>query len=126
MHWYILALQKYFVLQGRSRRMEFWYFALFNLIITLVLSCVDYTIGTFDPVTAVGFFGGIYSIFILIPSITVAVRRLHDVGLSGWMILLNIIPLVGWLVLLYFYVQPSQRGKNIYGANPIKAKDLEF
>lgn len=126
MNWYILALSKYFVLKGRSRRMEFWYFALFNLIIALLLTCLDYTIGTFDPASAIGLFSGIYSMFIFIPSLTVQVRRLHDVGLSGWMILLNIIPLVGALILLYFYVQPSQSGKNSYGTNPIKAKDLEF
>ena len=59
---------------------------------------------------------GVFSLGVLLPSLAVGARRLHDIGKSGWWLLIYLIPLVGWLVLLFFAVQPSQSGSNEYGA----------
>jgi len=118
MNWYIEVLKKYAVFSGRARRKEYWYFALFNLIFSLVLGFIDGVIGTFSPETGLGLLGGIYSLAILIPSLAVSVRRLHDTGRSGWWLLVALIPLIGVIVLLVFTVQDSHQGANEYGENP--------
>ena len=117
MSWYLEALKKYVVFDGRSRRKEFWYFVLFNFIVSLVLSAVDALIGTAFQ-SGVGLLSGLYSLAVLLPFIAVAIRRLHDTGRSGWWILINLVPLIGSIVLLIFYIQDSQPGDNAYGPNP--------
>lgn len=119
MDWYLIALKKYAVIDGRARRKEYWYFFLFNLIIMLLLSTVDYTVGTVDIESGTGLFGTLYALAIFIPSITVGVRRLHDLGRTGWWMLLSLIPIIGSIILIIFFVQPSESGKNEYGPNPI-------
>lgn len=84
MSWSIEALKKYAVFSGRSRRKEYWYFALFVLIISIALELTDRLIGTYDSSIRVGLLSGIFSLAILIPSITVSVRRLHDIDRTGW------------------------------------------
>ena len=118
MSWYFEVLKKYAVFGGRARRKEFWYFALFNVIVGILLAVVDAAIGTFNTDSGFGLLSGIYSLAILIPSIAVSVRRLHDIGRSGWWILIALIPLIGTIVLLVFNVQDSQPGENQYGPNP--------
>ena len=95
------CFNKYATFQGRANRSEFWFFVLFNFICGLV-PYVGY-------VAAIAFF---------LPSLAVAVRRLHDIGKSGWFYLLNLIPIVGSIILLIWYCQPSQEGDNEYGSNP--------
>ena len=112
MSWYLEVLKKYAVFSGRARRAEYWYFLLFNLIVVVVLSIIDAAAGT-NPLLS-----GIYTLAVLLPSIGVAIRRLHDTGRSGWWILIALIPLVGAIVLLVFYVQDSASGMNEYGPNP--------
>lgn len=84
---------------------------LFNFIIALVVGGVGRVIG-FDQL------GSLYSLLVLLPALAVSVRRLQDTGKSGWFVFLVLIPLVGALILIYFYVQDSQPGENQYGANP--------
>lgn len=107
------CFQKYATFSGRARRAEYWWFALFNLIASLVLGFIDGAL-----------FGGqvlgtIYSLAILIPSIAVGARRLHDIGRSGWWLLIGLIPLIGALVLLWWFIQPSQEGSNQFGPDPL-------
>ena len=118
MNWYLEVLRKYAVFSGRARRMEYWMFFLFNLIISFLLGVVDGVLGTFSPETGLGLLGGIYSLAILIPSIAVTIRRLHDSGRTGWWFLIIFIPLIGALVLLVFMVLDSEQGTNDYGPNP--------
>ncbi len=118
MNWYIGVLKKYAVFSGRARRKEYWFFALFSLIISIVLGIIDGTIGTFSAEAGMGLLGGIYSLAILIPSIAVSVRRLHDTGRSGWWLFIGLIPLIGAIVILVFVLQNSQPGSNDYGENP--------
>ena len=110
MDWFLLALKNYATFTGRSRRKEYWMFVLFYVLILLGLSLVDGLLGT-------GFFGAIFVLGMVIPSIAAAVRRLHDTGRSGWWMLIGFIPLVG-LVLIYFLVLDSDPGDNAYGPNP--------
>lgn len=110
MNWYIEVLKKYVVFTGRARRKEYWFFVLFSFIITSVLSFIDMNLG-------IGL-ASIYSLAVLLPSIAVLVRRLHDTGRSGWWALLMLIPLIGAIVLIVFTVQDSKPGKNQFGNNP--------
>lgn len=118
MNWYFEVLKKYAVFGGRARRKEYWYFILFNIIISIVLAIIDSATGNFSPETGMGLLGGIYTLAVLIPGIAVGVRRLHDTDRSGWWLLLLLIPLLGAIVLLVFMVQDSKPGQNQYGANP--------
>lgn len=111
--WYMEALGKYVEFEGRSRRTELWTFVLVNIVISVILSVLDTIVGM-----GIGFIGTLFSLAILLPSIAVGVRRLHDIGKEGWWILIGLIPLIGWIVLIYFYVQDSEPGANAYGANP--------
>ena len=118
MGWYLEALKKYAVFGGRSRRKEYWYFVLFSLIVSLVLSAIDALLGTLSSSTNVGLLGGIYGLAIIIPSIAVSVRRLHDIDRTGWWILIGLVPLIGGIVLLVFALLDSTPGSNRYGPNP--------
>ena len=118
MNWYLVVLKKYATFSGRAARSEYWYFTLFNALISIGLIILDRVIGTYNAETAMGTLSSLYSLAVLIPSLAVSVRRLHDTGRSGWWFLLAFIPLIGALVLIYFMVQDSQAGSNQYGENP--------
>jgi len=115
---------RYAKFSGRATRSEFWYFVLFYVVIVIVMKLLDtYAINpllgsTPEEAAQGGFLQVLFALALLVPSITVSVRRLHDIGKSGWWILLALIPLVGVLVLLYFYVIDSQSGSNMHGENP--------
>ena len=121
MSWYLEVLKKYAVFNGRARRMEYWYFVLFNIIVLIVLSLIDVLLGTFNIVRGVGLLSGIYSLAVLIPTLAVTVRRLHDIDRTGWWILINFIPLIGTIVLLVFELTPGTPGSNRYGPDPKQA-----
>ena len=121
MNWYLEVLKKYPVFRGRARREEYWFFVLFNIIISIVLAVIDGVTGSFSPEAGMGLLGGIYTLAVLIPGIAVSVRRLHDTERSGWWLLIALVPLIGAIVLLVFMVQDSKPGQNQYGANPKEA-----
>lgn len=118
MNWYLEVLKKYAVFSGRARRKEYWFFALFNIIFTIAIAIIDGMVGTFDPETGMGMIGLIYALAVLLPSIAVTVRRLHDIGKSGWWMLIALIPLLGIIILLIFAVMDSKPEENQYGINP--------
>tara|TARA_Y100000588_G_C13774336_1_gene719573 strand:+ start:142 stop:513 length:372 start_codon:yes stop_codon:yes gene_type:complete len=118
MSWYLEALKKYAVFSGRARRKEYWFFALFNTIISFVLAIIDASVGSFSAEMEIGFLGGIYALAILLPSIAVTVRRLHDTDRSGWWFFIVFVPLVGVIVLLVFMLLDSHAGENRFGSNP--------
>jgi uncharacterized membrane protein YhaH (DUF805 family) len=118
MNYYVDVLRKYAVFSGRARRKEYWYFFLFNIIITVVLAVVDGVTGTLSPEAGIGLLGSIYALAVLIPAIAVAVRRLHDTDRSGWWLLISLIPLIGAIVLIVFFATDSNPGNNQYGTNP--------
>jgi uncharacterized membrane protein YhaH (DUF805 family) len=97
MNWYLLPFKKYATFTGRSRRQEYWMFFLFNIIISIVLALLDQLLGlriTSGGINNTGILGGIYSLATFIPSLAVAVRRLHDTNRSGWYLLLPIAPYI--------------------------------
>lgn len=111
MEWYLKVLRQYADFDGRARRKEYWMFVLFNFLLSIGVSAIDYMLGT-------SFLGMIYSLAVLVPSIAVGVRRLHDIGKSGWMLLVGLIPLVGVIWLLVLFASEGHIGPNQYGEDP--------
>lgn len=125
MNWYLQVLKKYAVFNGRARRKEYWMFTLFNIIFAILAVILDYLLGTtiIELGTGIeglgyGLFYILYALAVLIPGLAVSVRRLHDIGKSGWMLLLYLIPLVGAIWILVYLVTDSNPGENEYGPNP--------
>jgi uncharacterized membrane protein YhaH (DUF805 family) len=119
---YSSVLKKYAEFSGRLSRKGYWYFVLANFLVATAISLVEYIIrgmpsySSYYETTLV--LPSIYSLLILIPSLAAMVRRLHDIGKSGWNILLSLIPLVGSIVLLVFLFQRGDQEDNKYGAVP--------
>ena len=110
---YKLAWVNFAKFTGRSRRSEFWFFVLANFFVDLVLYIIGIFLGDIGL-----FIPFIYFLVILIPSIALAVRRLHDIGKSGWYILIGIIIIPGIFILLYYHCQDSEERQNEYGPSP--------
>lgn len=105
-------MKQYTDFSGRARRKEFWMFYLFNIIASCIASVLDSVIGTG------GILAAIYALGVLLPNLAVGVRRLHDIGKSGWNWLWAFIPLIGAIVVLVWFCKDSQPGDNQYGPNP--------
>lgn len=102
MKWYKKVLSQYADFNGRARRKEYWMFALFNIIFIFIAAAIDRITGLANEMTGIGPLYGLYLLGVFIPSIAVAIRRLHDIGKSGWWLALSLIPLIGgiWLLVL--------------------------
>lgn len=129
MEWMLLPYKRYAEFSGRSRRMEYWMFRLFEfaaiIALFVVVSGLAAVAGSAGGDTAGGVFGSIGGLLIVafvlgsfIPGLAVTVRRLHDTGRSGWMLLIGLIPLIGPIVLLVFLFSDGTRGPNEYGSDP--------
>jgi uncharacterized membrane protein YhaH (DUF805 family) len=118
MNWYLMVWKKYAQFSGRSRRNEYWMFTLFNLLIYVLLYGAAIALMESGIGKALLGICAIYGLAILIPSLAVGVRRLHDTGRSGWWLLICFVPIVGGLILLVFFVLDSEPGTNQYGPNP--------
>lgn len=112
------CFQNYATFSGRARRSEYWYFVLFNMLVSGVLSGLGRMAGD-------GFFGtvltgiaSLYSLAILVPGLAVAWRRLHDIGKSGACYFFILIPLVGAIILLVWLAKAGDAGDNAYGPDP--------
>lgn len=122
MNWYLEVWKKYAVFSGRSRRREYWFFVLFNIIISVVLVMIDIAIGLGNKEAGIGVLSGIYSLAVIIPSLAVTVRRLHDTDKTGWWLLIIFVPVIGAIVMLVFMLLDSQPGENKYGPSPKAAE----
>lgn len=111
MQWYLSVMKQYANFNGRARRTEYWMFFLFYIIIAVVAGVIDGILGT------AGALAGLAALVHILPSLAVGARRLHDVGRSGWWLLLALTG-IGSLVLLFWAVSDSQPGSNAFGANP--------
>ena len=116
----LLPLQRYADFKGRAPRREYWWFSL-EIILVVVALVILLTVMEIDPQFAL-----LALLPIVIPGIAVEIRRFHDLGKSGWFILLGLIPFVGGLIIIYFMVQPSMAGPNQYGPNPYEGSDRIF
>jgi len=113
MNCYLDALKQYAEFSDRACRAEFWMFALFNFIIYIALVVMGEVLGIPRQLPA-----NLYSLAVLLPSIAVSVRRLHDIDRSGLWLLIVLIPVIGPIVLFIFFVLPSTPGFNRYGQDP--------
>ncbi|MCH5346439.1 MAG: DUF805 domain-containing protein [Muribaculaceae bacterium] len=123
MNYYLKCLRQYADFSGRARRAEYWYFTLFNAIFVMAIAFVFGFIGGIIGGEQFGTIMGsvcyyAYCLAVFIPGLAVCVRRLHDIGKSGWYYLLVLIPLVGAIILLVFFCTDSQPGSNQWGPNP--------
>jgi uncharacterized membrane protein YhaH (DUF805 family) len=118
MEWYLKCLRQFADFKGRARRKEYWMFTLFNIIFSIAAAILDNLFGIADPELGYGLIYAVYLLAMLIPGLAVAVRRLHDTGNSGWMILIAFIPLIGAIWLLVLFVKEGDKGNNRYGADP--------
>ena len=128
MKYYLKALKNYAVFNGRATRSELWFFILFNFIFAIIAAVLDNIFGTTFPIMdspywhlpwEYGYIYMVYCIFIILPSLALEVRRLHDVGKSGWFILISLIPLVGAIWLLILFCTKGNSGDNNYGPDPL-------
>ena len=119
MNWYLKVLKEHYAdFKGRARREEYWMYTLFNGIASLILIMIFGGIGVAMDSPGILFFSYIYFIATFVPSLAVVVRRLHDVGKSGWFLLIGLIPFVGPIYLLVLYCTDSEHGANQWGENP--------
>jgi uncharacterized membrane protein YhaH (DUF805 family) len=97
-----LCFQKYADFSGRAKRPEFWWFVLFTFLASMILGVVS------------SMLAGMFSLAVLIPSLAVGARRLHDIGRSGWWQLIWLVPVIGWIIMIYWFVQESNPTTNAF------------
>lgn len=118
MKWYLKVLKHYADFSGRARRKEYWMFVLFNMIFLIVAIILDNVLGLTVDDSPFGVFYFLYGFAIVIPALAVNVRRLQDVGKSGWWFLIIFVPFIGPVWLFVLLVIESQQGYNKWGQNP--------
>jgi uncharacterized membrane protein YhaH (DUF805 family) len=114
MQWYLKVLKNYVGFEGRARRSEYWWFVLINALILLVLGVIGRVMN--NTILYL-----LYSLAVFLPGLAVSVRRLHDTDKSGWWVLINLIPVIGWIVYFVFMFTDSTPGANQYGPSPKEA-----
>lgn len=112
MYWYLKVLKNYVGFQGRAGRKEYWMFVLIHFIVSIILSIVE------SIIDLPGILTGLYGLAVLLPSLAVGIRRLHDTGRSGWWLFISLIPFIGSIILIVFACQGSQENDNQYGSIP--------
>ena len=110
----ICLTEKYCDFNGRARRSEYWWFCLCNFVLSYVVNLIG---GLISPTVGM-VLTCIVTLGLLLPGLGVCVRRLHDIGKSGWLVLLALIPLLGAIILIVWYCKDSDRGSNAYGPSP--------
>jgi uncharacterized membrane protein YhaH (DUF805 family) len=111
-NWKLVVLERYAKFDGRAGRAEFWWFVLANFLVYVVLAILLQVSGIFLILEL------LYALAMLIPSIAVAIRRLHDTDKSGWLLLIGLVPFIGAIILIVFYAMEGTNGPNQYGAGP--------
>ena len=110
--WYLKCVKGHYAdFEGRARRTEYWMFILVNVIITIVIGIIGAIIH-FKALST------LYSLAVLVPSIAVGVRRLHDTGRTGWWLLISLIPLIGTIWIIILLATNGDQGSNEYGEDP--------
>jgi uncharacterized membrane protein YhaH (DUF805 family) len=125
MNWYLKVLRQYADFDGRARRKEYWMFVLFNMFFSIVTIVLDNMLGTAIEDFGYGLFYIVYALAVLVPGLAVTVRRLHDIGKSGWTILIVLIPIVGVIFFLVLAAEDSSPGENKYGPRPYESVPAE-
>jgi len=128
MKWFLKCLKQYADFKGRARRREYWFFQLFYLIfgwsVIFIVVLIEQDMGRLSPVfiqdvhELTPLFFPLYGLAMIIPYYAVTIRRLHDTGNSGWMFLIIMIPIIGWIWLFVLLVTDSKPVENKWGPNP--------
>ena len=118
MNWYLKVLKQYTDFSGRASRREYWMFMLYSLIFASIAMILDNILGIAIEDFGYGPLFGLYILVLLIPGLAVAFRRLHDIGKSGRMILIALIPVIGAIWLLVLLFKEGESNENEYGPNP--------
>ncbi len=111
-NWKLVVLERFAKFDGRAGRAEFWWFVLANFVVYIALAILMQISSLFVILYV------LYGLAMIVPSIAVAIRRLHDTDKSGWLLLLGLVPLLGFIILLVFYIQEGTNGPNQYGVAP--------
>ncbi len=114
MNYFLNGLKEGFNFKGRCRRRDFFMFNLVSIIIACIIGMLDGLLGGGELLSS------LYILVVIIPTIAIQTRRLHDIGKSGWMVLINLIPLIGYISLLFLLTRDSEENENKYGFNPKK------
>ena len=114
MKWYFEVLRNYWVFSGRSGRSAYWYFFLFHMLAIIVLTLLDVVLDTFNVQIGLGWLSGIYVLATLAPALGVSVRRLHDIGRSGWWQLLYL-TVIGSILVIVWHASAGEAKANEYG-----------
>ena len=119
MEWYLKVVKEnYANFDGRARRKEYWMFLLFNIIFAIAAMILDNVLGIAIEGVGYGPLYGIYALALFIPGLALSVRRLHDVGKSGWFMFIALVPIIGGIWLLILACTDGDSGDNEYGSNP--------
>jgi len=110
------CFEKYATFAGRASRPVYWYFVLFNLLVSVIGSIVEEVSGGLGAILT--FVYALVALILILPTLAVGARRLHDIGRSGWWLLLSFVPVIGTLVLLFWAIQRGDEGPNAYGPPP--------
>jgi len=119
--WATLPLKKYADFSGRAPRAEYWWFYLLMIVTFVVSSIIDSLMGSNMGGTGYGLVSLVVGLGLIIPSLAAGVRRLHDTDRSGWWLLIGLIPFIGAIVLIIFFVTGGTSGDNRYGPDPYGA-----
>lgn len=119
MKYYLQALTRYAVFEGRASRTEFWMYFLFQIIVGFVCMFLDMMFETTFGSEVYGLIYIAYCLATLLPTLAVKVRRFHDTNKSGWMVLLVLIPYVGFIIVLILLALEGTKGDNQYGPEPV-------
>lgn len=125
MKWYVRCLEHYADFKGRARRKEFWMFVLINFLVYVILGTALMVVAPGGLRVFLLYIYLAYSVFTIVPGLAVGVRRLHDIGRSGWNYLLFLIPIVGQILLLVWFCLPGEKGFNEWGDNPKYGLDFD-
>ena len=129
MHHFMDALTKYAVFSGRATRQQYWMYSLFYLIFYLLFSLLDLWFSVYNASIGLGMISGMFAVAMALPSLAILIRRLHDIGKTGWWVLILFIPIIGALVTLIFLLLDSEKQQNQYGESlkyPENAKSSEW
>ena len=114
--YFLETMKKSFTFEGRSSRTEYWQFMVIIFLIQVMATIIDLSLNESGEVLI---FSSLTNLFFIIPSISLTTRRLHDIGKSGWFQLLYLIPLLGWIIMLFFVFKKGSEEDNIYGESLI-------
>ena len=125
MNWFLYSLSQYSNFQGRARRREYGWYTVFATLIILALVGIDYALGWMDAERGLGILSAIGAIVLMLPSLSLSVRRLHDHNATGWWVLICIIPLMSFFFTLFMIFAQGNEGENRFGPDPRRAPEPE-